>query len=88
MTIAEAVANHEYLKKSWHWNGDQGNARSRGEREKQLNFTVEEEVGGHLYRYTSRVRISRQRFYYKGEFTRDGVKGDVRLFKKLLRQGA
>ena len=88
MTIQEAVENHEYLKQSWHWNRDQGNAQSRGRREKELNFTVEEEVGGHMYRYTSRVRISRQRFYYKGEFARDGVRGDVRLFKKLLRQGA
>ena len=47
MTIQEAVENHEYLRQSWHWNRDQGNAQSRGRREKEFNFTVEEEVGGH-----------------------------------------
>jgi hypothetical protein len=86
MTIQDAVDNHESLRQSWHWDRDQGNAQIRARREKELNFTVEEEIDGHMYSYTSRVQISRQRFYYKGEFTRDGVKGDVRLFKKLLQE--
>jgi hypothetical protein len=81
--ILRALDNHEYLKNSYFWS-DNGNGAARSARERELNFVVEVEVDGHAYTYTSSVTISRQNFYYKGRFSKDGVKGDVRTFKKLL----
>ena len=51
-----------------------------------MNITVTAEWEGHLYRYESHVTINRKHGYYRGVFTKDGVKGDVRLFKKLEAQ--
>ena len=84
--VQAAIHNHESLQSSYLWNGDNGNGQSRGRREGQLNYTVTVEAGGHVYGYTSHVTISRKRFYYKGLFTKDGQKHDVRLFKKLQAQ--
>lgn len=81
--IQRALDNHETLRNSYFWT-DNGNGQQRSRQERKLNFTVEVEVDGHAYTYTSSVTISRQNFYYKGRFSRDGVKGDVRTFKKLL----
>ena len=83
--VREAIANHDSLRNSIFWK-DNGNARARDYRESQLNINVTVEWEGHLYRYESHVTINRKNFYYKGVFTKDGVKGDVRLFKKLEAQ--
>ena len=80
--VKKALDNHEALQHSYFW-GDNGNAKTRGYREKQLNFAVEVEHEGAVYGYTSSVQISRKNFYYKGHFTKNGKRGDVRLFKKL-----
>ena len=83
--IQRALDNHETLRKSYFWT-DNGNGPQRSRLERKLNFTVEVEVDGHAYKYTSQVSISRQNFYYTGRFSKDGGKGDVRTFKKLLRE--
>ena len=81
--VRRALANHEYLKPSYHWTS-LGNAASRRHREKQLNFTVKVNHEGDVYQYDSFVQISVKNFYYTGRFTLNGDKKDVRLFKKLL----
>ena len=60
--VRKALDNHETLQHSYFW-GDNGNAKTRGYREKQLNFAVEVEHEGDAYQYTSQVRISRKNFY-------------------------
>jgi len=82
--IQKAIDNHENLKNSYCWGGDNGNGQARTNREKRLNFTVRLESDGDLYEYTSSVSISRKNCYYKGYFSKNGKRGDVRLFKKLL----
>ena len=81
--VQRALDNHENLRRSWFW-GDNGNGQQRSRQERQWNFAINVEADGHVYGYTSRVTINRKNFYYQGEFTKDGVKGDVRIFKKLL----
>ena len=83
LEVTKALDNHEKLRNSWFWS-DNGNAQSRGYQEQRLNFTVEVEHGGDVYQYTSAVGISRKNFYYKGTFTKNGKRGDVRTFNKLL----
>ena len=82
--IQVAIDNHQNLKSSYCWGGDNGNGTTRTNREKKLNFIITVDVDGHLYSYRSQVKISRKNFYYKGFFSKDGERGDVRLFKKLL----
>ena len=84
--VQRALDNHEALRNSWFW-GDNGNAKSRGYREKQLNFTVTVTHAGDVYEYTSSVRISRKNFYYQGRFAMNGQRGDVRIFKRLAGAG-
>jgi len=84
--IQRALDNHEYLKPSYWWS-NLGNAASRRSQEKQRNFTITVEHEGDVYRYTSSVRISTKNFYYTGRFTKNDVKGNVRLFKNLLKKG-
>ena len=80
----EAIDNHENLKSSYCWGGDNGSGQARTNRMKALNFTVRVESDGDVYEYISSVSISRTNFYYKGHFSKNGKRGDVRLFKKLL----
>ena len=82
--IQEAIDNHENLQNSFCWGGDNGNGPARTNRMKTLNFTTTVDIDGHLYSYRSYVQISRNNFYYKGYFSKNGKRGDVRLFKKLL----
>lgn len=82
--IEQALENHERLKSSYFWT-DLGNASARRNQEKKYNFSVSVEHEGDIYEYTSSVRISTKNFYYHGRFTKNGKRGDVRLFKKLLR---
>jgi hypothetical protein len=82
--ILGAIDNHENLKNSFCWGGDNGNGQARTNREKTLNFITTVDIDGHLYSYRSYVQISRKNFYYKGFFSRDGKRGDVRLFKTLI----
>jgi len=80
--VRKALDNHEMLQHCYFWN-DNGNGKMRSHRENQLNFVVEVEHEGDAYQYTSQVRISRKIFYYKGQFFKNGKKGDVRLFNRL-----
>ena len=80
--VKKALDNHEALQRSYFWN-DNGNAKARSHRENQLNFVVDVEYEGDAYQYISQVRISRKNFYYKGRFSKNGKKGDVRLFNRL-----
>ena len=82
--IQEAIDNHESLQSSFCWNGYYGNGQARSRRANELNFLITVSVDGHLYSYRSQVEISSKNFYYKGFFSMDGKRGDVRLFKKLL----
>jgi len=81
--IEKVLDHHDTYKNSYFWNNN-GNSKSRTAREQQLNFTVSIDHDGNCYEYRSSVTISRANFYYKGRFTKNGNKGDVRLFKKLL----
>ena len=80
--VRKALDNHEMLQSSYFWN-DNGNAKARSHRENQLNFVVDVEYEGDTYQYISQVRISRKNFYYKGRFSKNGKRGDVRLFNRL-----
>jgi len=84
LEVERALDNHESLQNTWFWN-DNGNAKTRAWKENKLNFLVEvEDSNGDVYKYCSTVSISRKNFRYRGEFTKNGKKGDVRLFKTLL----
>tara|TARA_Y100000310_G_C20331797_1_gene645628 strand:- start:32 stop:328 length:297 start_codon:yes stop_codon:yes gene_type:complete len=84
IAVERALDNHESLKNTWFWT-DNGNAKARARRENKLNFLVEVTDGnGDVYKYCSTVSISRAHFKYRGEFTKNGKRGDVRLFKNLL----
>ena len=82
--IVRAIEHHEGLRQSYWWSGDNGNQQQRDRRADTLSYSTQIRNGGHLYTYTSAVQMSRNRTYYRGEFTKDGVKGDVRLFRRLL----
>ena len=85
--VVEAIAHHDSLRSSYFWSGDNGNAQTRSRRENQLSRDVAVVADGHAYRYEASVQISRTKVYYRGRFSRDGVKSGagVRLFKGLLR---
>ena len=82
--VVDAIRHHDSMRHSWFWRNDQGNARARGYRERQLRQDVTVEANGHVYRYQARVHVRRSRVYYRGLFSRDGEAGTVRLFKGLL----
>ena len=81
--VERALENHEKLKGSYFWT-PAGNASSRRNDEKKYNFGVKVEYKGDEYTYDSNVRVSVKNFYYTGTFRKNGKKGDVRIFKKLL----
>ena len=81
--IQRALDNHEKLKSSYFW-ANLGNASSRRNDEKRYTFSVKVEHQGDVYTYDSNVRISTKNFYYVGTFRKNGTKGDVRIFKKLM----
>ena len=85
--VVEAIAHHDSMRGCYCWSGDNGNAQTRSRRENQLRKVVTVEVDGHVYRYQASVQISRTKVYYRGRFSKDGVKSGagVRLFKSLLR---
>ena len=82
--VVQAIDHHERLRLCYFWASDNGNVRTRTWRANKLSYSTHFRNGGHLYTYTSYVTMKRNSTYYRGEFTKDGVKGDVRLFKKLL----
>jgi len=82
--VTQAIDHHEWLRRSYFWLSDNGNQRQRDWRAGKLSYSMQFRNGGHVYRYSSSVTMKRSSTYYRGEFTRDGVRGDVRLFKKLL----
>ena len=55
--------------------------------EKAASFELSFTLGGVIYKYRSIVECYYDNFYYTGYFMEDGVRKDVRLFKKLLRPG-
>ena len=81
--IQRALDNHDKLKNSYFWTTG-GSASSRRNDEKRYNFGIKIEHQGDVYTYNSNVRISTKNFYYTGTFRKNGTKGDVRIFKKLL----
>ena len=82
--VERALDNHESLQNTWFWT-DNGNGKARAWKENKLNFLVEVTDGnGDVYKYCSTVSISRKNFKYRGEFTKNDKRGDVRLFKNLL----
>ena len=81
--VERALGNHEKLRGSYFWH-PYGNAASRRNDEKKYSFGVTVEYKGDIYKYQSNVSVSVKNFYYTGTFRKNGVKGDVRLFKKLL----
>ena len=88
IAVEGALDNHESLKNTWFWT-DNGNGKARAWKENKLNFLVEVTDGnGDVYKYCSTVSISRKNFKYRGAFTKNGKKGDVRLFKNLLAKEA
>lgn len=80
----EAIDNHDRLKRSYFWKSDHGNGQTRSQEERRNNFVIRFRYGGELYRYVSRVSISRYNYYYKGSFWINDEKRDVRLFKSVL----
>ena len=83
--VQKALDNHDRLKSSYFWT-PAGNASSRRYDEKRYSFSVQVAHGGSVYEYDSRVQCSAKNFYYQGAFYKDGVKGSVRLFKKLIKE--
>ena len=82
--VQRALDNHAELRYSYFWK-NLGNAGQRRSREKQLNFSVTIERGEDVYTYDSCVQISTRNFYYTGVFAKNGKRGDVRIFKQLLK---
>ena len=83
--IEDAIQHHERYQNSYFW-ANNGNAQARRREEDRLNYTVEVQSGDDTYSSQSCVSISRQNFYYKGLFIKNGKRGDVRLFKKLIKE--
>ena len=81
--VKRALDQHEKFRKSYCWSGPFGNGASRSAQEKRENWTVQFKNSGNVYQYESHVDISCSNFYYRGIFTENGVKKDVRLFKNL-----
>ena len=83
--VQKALDNHDRLKSSYFWT-PAGNASSRRNDEKRYSFNVQVVHEGNVYEYDSRVQCSARNFYYRGAFYKEGVKGSVRLFKKLIKE--
>ena len=81
--VERALDNHDHLKPSYFWT-PAGNASGRRHDEKKYSFGVRVVYKGDEYTYDSNVRVSVKNFYYTGTFRKNGKKGDVRIFKKLL----
>ena len=84
--IMKALNNHEKFKNSYFWGSPQY-ANKRREMERDNNFTVEFNYKGNEYKYESSLRVSCQNVYYTGYFYLNDERKDVRLFKKLLKEG-
>ena len=82
--VHQALDNHEKFRSAYFWQSDNGNAKSRSYQENRQNFTLDFTLNGDCYRYQSVVSVSRKRVHYRGIFTLNGQRGDVRLFKKLI----
>ena len=82
--INRALDNHDHLRNSYFWS-PASNASGRRYNEKMYTFKIEVVHEGDVYVYYSNVQCSVRNFYYTGSFFKNGKKGDVRLFKKLLK---
>jgi len=82
--IKQAIAHHEWLSGCYWWSGDNGNGKTRERRERQLGISLEVADAGHVYSYSASVQVKRHYVTYHGRFELDGVKRDVRLFRRLL----
>jgi hypothetical protein len=83
--VQKALDNHDRLQNAYFWT-PAGNASSRRYDEKRYSFSVQVEHEGHDYEYDSQVQCSVKNFYYRGAFYKNGKLGDVRIFKKLIKQ--
>ena len=81
--VERALENLVQLNGSYFWTPG-GNASAWRYDEKRYTFSVKVEHKGDTYTYSSNVSVSVKNFYYTGIFRKNGKKGDVRLFKKLL----
>ena len=82
--INRALDNHDHLRNSYFWS-PASNASGRRYDEKRYTFKIELVDGEDTYVYYSNVQCSVRNFYYTGSFFKNGKKGDVRIFKKLLK---
>ena len=84
--VKRALDNHDYHKNCYFWNVLRyGRASERNSIGEERSFTLEFTNQGRRYQYTSRVSLTRANYYYYGEFTLDGEKENVRLFRNLLK---
>ena len=89
--IGDAIAHHEQLS-SIAWPGSRESRRLGSLHElaakSDLNMTVKVTQAGAVYSYRAIIKRGARSTSYSGRFSRDGVRGDVRLFKSLLREDA
>jgi len=87
--VQRSLENHDFHKNCYFWSGERyGRIPPKDVRDtiaEERSFTLEFTNAGRRYQYTSRVSITRANYYYYGEFTLDGEKENVRLFRNLLK---
>lgn len=81
--IRKAVELHTKYSKSYFWSPA---CTASGRRYNEWDYECKVRIGAHLYRYDGSYQESCRNCYYAGGFYMDGVKHDVRLFKRLLKQ--
>jgi len=81
--ITQAIAQHERHEHSFFWKPF-GNAAYRRATERKNNWSVAFTHDGQTYQYDSDVTCSARNYYYRGTFTVNGEKRNVRAFRRLL----
>ena len=82
--VHQALDNHKKFRSAYFWTSDNGNSKNRSYQADRESFTIAFSLNGDVYKYQSVVSVSRKRVHYRGIFTLNGQRGDVRLFKKLV----
>ena len=81
--ITQAIAQHESHEPSFFWT-PYGNAAYRRATERKNTWSVSFTHAGQTYQYDSDVTCSARNYYYRGTFTVDGERRNVRAFRRLL----
>jgi len=81
--ITYDIKHHEKQSGAYFWRPP-STAAARRKLEADRTYARTLTIGGNVYRYESTVTCSCKNYYYRGEFTINGEKRDVRLWKKLL----